>query len=261
MTGAQAELSDAAHIPCINRAGRNCGYWKAGKPDASPQRPVLSRSQECGVSPPAVGKILPHQQTERTTLNTGQTEFFNIPTNRKNHIAGFIELAKGRVLQGWKPSLVTFQFNQLPGGAKAFLSQARTEIVTLYRKLVPHVQRFPTTRMGALNVPILLSSADLPVFKHNKKSLAEVTINGGLHCHALILVPPNNRLRGDLETHFLQEQERYLRGSRLSSIHTVSINDGGLERAVGYALKGIGSGRLGYDDSFLVLPRALAELG
>ena len=135
----------------------------------------------------------------------------------------------------------------------------KKEIETVYRKLVPRVQRFPTTRVGSLHLPILLSCADLPVFKHNKKTLAEVTINEGLHHHGIILLPPNSRLKTDLSTHFASEQKRYLAYSHLVSIFAEPMDEN-LEKAVGYAFKGMASGRLGYDESFIVFPRALSEL-
>jgi len=185
---------------------------------------------------------------------------FNISTNRRRHVEGLVNLIEGRITQGWSPSFLTFQFEQLPGKAGAILQQMRTEIETIYRKLVCRVQRFPTTRLGSLNVPLLFSCADLPVHKHKKRTIAEVSVNGGLHHHGIILLPPTSRLRTDLASHFASDQERYLAGSRLSSIFVEPIEDN-LEKTVGYAFKGLVSGRLPYDESFVVFPRALTELG
>jgi hypothetical protein len=184
---------------------------------------------------------------------------FTVSTNRRRHVAGLVNLIEGRITQGWSPSFLTFQFEQLPGKAGAILHQMRTEIETIYRKLVCRVQRFPTTRLGSLNVPMLFSCADLPVPKHKKRTLAEVAVNGGLHHHGIVLLPPTSRLRTDLAAHFARDQERYLAGSRLSSIFAEPIEDN-LEKIVGYAFKGLVSGRLPYDDAFLVLPRSLSEL-
>jgi hypothetical protein len=110
-----------------------------------------------------------------------------------------------------------------------------------------------------MNLPILISAADLPVFKHQKKSLAEVSINNGVHHHGIIVMPPRSRLKTDLVTHFGHEQELYLRDTRLLSIYAEAVDDN-LEKAVGYALKGVTSRRMDYDDSFLIFPRALSEL-
>jgi hypothetical protein len=184
---------------------------------------------------------------------------FTVSTNRRRHVEGLVNLIEGRIDQRWSPSFLTFQFEQLPGKAGAILRQMRTEIETIYRKLVCRVQRFPTTRLGSLNVPLLFSCADLPVPKHKKRTIAEVAVNGGLHHHGIFLLPPTSRLRTDLASHFADDQARYLAGSRLSSIFAEPI-EGNLEKVVGYAFKGMVSGRLPYDDAFLVLPRSLSEL-
>ncbi len=184
---------------------------------------------------------------------------FDIPINRRKHIQGYVSFIKDRIFQEWVPTFLTFQFQQLPGKANAVLEQMKKDIETVYRKLVPRIQRFPTTRLGSQNVPIILSCADLPVFKRRKGSLADVSINDGLHHHGIALLPPKSRLKTDLVSHLAQEQGLYLRGSRLASIFAESIDEN-VERAVQYAFKGISSGRIDYDNAFLVFPRALSEL-
>jgi hypothetical protein len=137
----------------------------------------------------------------------------------------------------------------------------RKEIETLYRKLITCVQRFPTTKTGSLNVPaVLLACADLPVFKRTKACASQdVRINEGLHHHGVILLPPRSRLREGLVAHLEQQQQRYLAGTRLASIFAEPMTDN-LEKAIRYAFKTVESGRLDYDDSFVVLPRALSEV-
>jgi hypothetical protein len=87
----------------------------------------------------------------------------------------------------------------------------------------------------------------------------DVRINEGLHHHGVILLPPRSRLREGLVAHFEQQQQRYLAGSRLASIFAEPMTDN-LEKAIRYAFKAVESGRLDYDDSFVVLPRALSEV-
>jgi len=154
---------------------------------------------------------------------------FNIKANRRTHIEGLVKLIDGRIVQGWSPSLLTFQFRQLPERAGAILHQMKTEIEAVYRKLVCRVQRFPTTRVGSINVPILFACADFPIPKHKKKLMTEVTVNEGCHFHGVMLVPPTSRLKTDLASHFADERLRYLKASRLSSIYAEPIEDN-LER-------------------------------
>ena len=178
---------------------------------------------------------------------------------RKGHVKGFVEMIDERVRQGWHPHFLTLQFRQLPGKTRTVLDQMRNEVETLYRKIVSRVQRFPRTKLGSLNVPFLLGCADLPIPKHQKKTKAEVSINDGLHHHGILLLPPNSRLRTDLKAHFDQEQKLYRRDSLLSSIFTEPIDED-IERVVGYAFKGVVSGRLDYDEAVVVLPRSVTEL-
>jgi hypothetical protein len=136
----------------------------------------------------------------------------------------------------------------------------RKEIETLYRKLITCVQRTPTTKAGSLNGPGLWACADLPVFKRTKACASQdVRINAGLHHHGVILLPPRSRLRKGLIAHFEQQQQRYLAGTRLASVFAAPMTDN-LEKAIRYAFKAVESGSLDYDDSFVVLPRALSEV-
>jgi hypothetical protein len=136
----------------------------------------------------------------------------------------------------------------------------RKEIETLYRKLITCVQRYPTTKTGSLNVPVLMACADLAVFKRTKVCASQdVRINEGLHHHGVFLLPPRSRLREGLVAHFEQQQQRYLAGSRLASVFAEPMTEN-LDKAIRYAFKAVGSGRLDYDDSFVVLPRAVREV-
>ena len=54
-------------------------------------------------------------------------------------------------------------------------------------------------------------------------------------------------------------KENSLAGTRLASIFAEPMTDN-LEKAIRYAFKAVESGRLDYDDSFVVLPRALSEV-
>ena len=197
-------------------------------------------------------------QNYRSWMNytsTNNDGVLNTLHNRKSHVTGFVEMIDERVRIGWRPHFITLQFRQLPGKTKSVLDQMRIEVETLYRKLISRVQRFPRTKHGSLNVPFLLGCADLPISKRQKTSLAEVSINGGLHHHEILLLPPNSRLRTDLTTHFDQEQRLYRKDSLLSSIFTEPIDED-IERVVGYAFKGVVSGRLNYGDAVILLPRS-----
>jgi len=87
-----------------------------------------------------------------------------------------------------------------------------------------------------------------------------VLCNGGLHIHALVLMPPFNRLKGSVADHFREMRELYAgSGKSIQCVHVRPVveNHG---RVVGYVLKTVLNGRLSYDDAMLVLPRSRGEL-
>ncbi|MDR3489031.1 MAG: hypothetical protein P4M05_29525 [Bradyrhizobium sp.] len=101
---------------------------------------------------------------------------------------------------------------------------------------------------------------DLPVYKRDKASGPMVFCNGGLHIHALMLMPPTTRLKSSLADHFREKQEVYVASGR--SIQRIDVRpvveDPG--RVVDYVLKTVLNGRLSYDEAVLVLPRSRGEV-
>lgn len=180
---------------------------------------------------------------------------FDTAIARQRQVSGFVELFDTKVMDGWQPFFLTFKFRQLTGPQHAVLQQMRAAIQLFYRRLVTRVQRNPIK--GPL--PILMATADLPVRKHSKVSISEVTINDGLHQHGIMLIPCRSRLRENLVAHLVRMERQYLAGSQLSSIDAEPVTHN-LERVVQYALKAFQSGRLGYDECILWLPQARSEL-
>lgn len=182
---------------------------------------------------------------------------FDPKSNRLKHVAGFVEIIRRRMQEGWNPFFLTFQFRQLPGAQRAVLYQMRTGIELVYRRLITRVERNPIKNTDRL--PVLLACADAPVPKRSKKAISEVSVNDGLHQHGIILVPRQSRLREDLVSHLARHQARYRAGTQLESIHAEPVNDN-LERTVRYAFKAFERGRVDYDDAVLSLPRARSEI-
>jgi hypothetical protein len=64
-----------------------------------------------------------------------------------------------------------------------------------YPTLIKHVERWPMKPSRQCNLPRLIALPDFPVAKHSKKlSARDVTINDGLHVHA-IMIATGRRLR------------------------------------------------------------------
>jgi hypothetical protein len=58
-------------------------------------------------------------------------------------------------------------------------------------------------------LPVLIGAVDLPVYKRDKASGPMVLCNGGLHLHALMLMPPTSRLKESLADHFRDKRNLY----------------------------------------------------
>jgi hypothetical protein len=183
---------------------------------------------------------------------------YPVPINRQL-VQGYTQMVTDRIEQGCTCNLVTFLFSQLPGSRPAVISQMKDEIQRVYSTLVTRVHRKPRTASPD-ELPFLIAVADLPVYKHDRSSSPLVSCNGGLHFHALLLVPPASRLEERVDDHFQHNDGLYRRRQRtIQSIHIRPVTDC-YERVVDYVFKIVLRGRLSYDEALLVLPRAREEL-
>jgi hypothetical protein len=174
-------------------------------------------------------------------------------------VDGYTQLVTDRVRAGWSCNLVTFLFSQLPGPRTTVISRMKDEVHRVYSTLLTRVHRKPRTATTD-ELPVLIGVMDLPVHKHNKSSGPLVLCNGGLHVHALMLMPPVSRLKESLADHFREKPDLYTGlGSAIQRIDVRPVV-GDHERVVDYVLKTVLNGRLSYDDAVLVLPRSRGEL-
>jgi hypothetical protein len=178
---------------------------------------------------------------------------------KANLVDGYTQLVTDRVRAGWSCSLVTFLFSQLPGPRTAVISRMKDEVHRIYSTLLTRVHRKPRTA-STDELPVLIGAMDLPVYKRDRASGPLVHCNGGLHVHALLLMPPASRLKESLADHFWEKHELYAGSGRpIQRIHVRPVvEDHG--RVVDYVLKTVLNGRLSYDEAVLVLPRSRGEL-
>jgi hypothetical protein len=135
----------------------------------------------------------------------------------------------------------------------------KDEVHRVYSTLLTRVHRKPRTA-SVDELAVLVGALDLPVNKRDKACGPIVLLNGGLHVHALLLMPPVSRLKGSLVDHFLENPELYAGSGK--SIQRIDVrpvvSDHG--RVVDYVLKTVLNGRLSYDEAVLVLPRSRGEI-
>jgi hypothetical protein len=174
-------------------------------------------------------------------------------------VDGYTRLITDRVSDGWSCHLVTILFSQLPDQRSAVIDRMKDEVERVYSTLVTRVHRKPRTA-STDELPVLIGAIDLPVYKRVRSSSPLVICNGGLHFHALILVPPKSRLKVSLADHFQASRALYAGAGK--SIQRIDVRPvvENHRRVVDYVLKTILTGRLSYDEAMLVLPRARGEL-
>jgi len=135
----------------------------------------------------------------------------------------------------------------------------KDEVHRIYATLLTRVHRKPR-KASTDELPVLIGAMDLPVYKRDKASGPMVACNGGLHVHALMLIPPASRFKGSLPDHFREKQEQYVGPGRPALRIDVRPVVEDHRRVVDYVLKTVLNGRLSYDEAVLVLPRARGEL-
>jgi hypothetical protein len=170
-------------------------------------------------------------------------------------IAAYAEMVKQRLHSGWSAHLMSFLFNQLRGSPLEKNEQMKSEIGGVYSSFLTRLIRRPRARDA--NHPILLSAPDWPVPKNNKKTISEILINDGLHHHGILLIAPPDRhyrLKCPIDQHFHDLQDYYIRDGFLRSVDAKAFPLADAEAVTDYALKGLKTNRIDYDDALLVLP-------
>lgn len=171
---------------------------------------------------------------------------------------GYSLLASNRVAQGWSPLIVTMMFNRLHGRPEPILHQMLDEASRVYQTFVTRVVRRPLSLRSVSELPIMIAAPDFSVGKSDKP-VSQISLNDGLHLHAILLVPPRSRLAIPVEEHFRTHQALYVNDrSRLVTLDVRPIRDG-IELAAEYILKSVRRRRFSPDD-VLLLPRTLAEM-
>ena len=179
---------------------------------------------------------------------------------RLSFIHGCDQMVHERISQHWQPYFVNFMFNHIPGKHSTKKKIMADAVFRVYETLITNVVRKPKSPSWKQYCPFFIGCPDLPVAKSEKDLARNLNVNDGLHFNGCLLLPPENkcRLKGHLDDHFRNNQERYYRdGYPLDRLHATSIHEGSM---VDYMLKHFKRGNVSYDD-ILILPRVSSELG
>lgn len=135
------------------------------------------------------------------------------------------------------------------------------EVDRVYNRLLTRAIRSPSSTGKRARVPKLFAFAELPVPKREKTSLSAVSVNDGLHVHALLLFPWPCRLgkKPRLVAHLRERRRTYLGNhGKLRHVHVKPIKETP-ERVTDYITKGLCQ-PLPYEEAVLILPRSKTEL-
>lgn len=159
---------------------------------------------------------------------------------------------KDLVDQDYKPFFLSFMFHPTGFSPKEnFVPLAQGDIRRCYSRIATRFARRPNDIRERSKLPIMLVAPDLPVPKTEKSSIKDVSINDGLHFHAMFLQPPISRFKRKFHLWAKANHDQLIDETRIARLwvgRVVHTPDYMTE----YAFKTVGN-RLSMD-AILVLP-------
>ena len=184
-------------------------------------------------------------------------DYLDEKQSRLNLLNGYQQWVESYMHEGWKPYEISFMYHQLPGSTKSILEQMKQELHRVNSRLVTRFHRDPRSKIGFECIPRMMLFPDLPVYKHEKKSIQDVSINDGLHYGGIALTSPISRCQTSLDDHFTEDQEKYL-SKKLERSFVKPITHSH-NYVTDYVMKAIKNGRMSEED-IVILPRTISEL-
>jgi hypothetical protein len=173
------------------------------------------------------------------------------------HLKDIVEAYGHRVREfldiGWDGYLFQVMFHDLAGSREAKIIQMKQEVERVYKRLATRMVRKPNSPSWAGYLPIGLFVPELPVpkiRKSTKSTIADVSINDGLHMSGTVLGNRWGRVRRSLVDHFKKFKDHYVRG-RIRHIDVSPITHHP-EYVISYALKSLPRRDSSLDDVLLL---------
>ena len=171
-------------------------------------------------------------------------------------IIGSTQWMQTLVSRGWELYYVNFMFEPLRGPPATLAPKMRRAIHKFYGRFCTEFVHDGRANSQQERMPRLWLFPDLPVFKTQKVSIRDVTINGGLHYNGPLLIPPVSRFNECPIKHLKENQPKYARHG-IKRIHIMAGGD--IPGLADYAAKTIKNHRAD-PDAIIVLPRSVTEL-
>ena len=166
--------------------------------------------------------------------------------------------------QIWNGYIVTFMFNNIPGSFDHKCSVMENEIERVYATLIRYVVHNPRSSSQRKKLPKLFAFPDCSGKKMEPFRWEDIMINDGLHCHGIVLILIDTRLKVGLDL-FINEEENeetyrhFVKfGGPLRRIHIKPV-DRTPRKVAGYAFKSL-EWRIPDSNRMLILPKAVSEL-
>ena len=173
------------------------------------------------------------------------------------HVKAIVEAYGHRVREflemGWDGYLFSIMFHDLVGSRETKIIQMKQEVERVYNHVATRMVRNPRSPSWAGYLPIGLFVPDLPVPKRHegkKSTIADVSINEGLHMHGIVLGNRWGRVRESLTDHFKEFEDHYVNG-KIRQIHVRRITHNP-EYVVDYTLKSLRRRSASPDDVLLL---------
>jgi hypothetical protein len=206
-------------------------------------------------------------KSARMCNNHGEMETFHGSNNNRNsgeqpfnstrHLKAIVDAhaqwIMGFLDDGWDGYLFSVMFNNLPGKRTTKIMQMHQGIERLYNRLATRMVKKPRSPEWAGYLPIGIFIPDFPVPMYRKglkSTIADVSINDGMHMHGIVIGNKWGKMRIGLHEHFKSEMGQYLTDKlRHVDVQTITHDSG---YVVEYALKSLVK-RTASPDEVLVL--------
>jgi hypothetical protein len=196
-------------------------------------------------------------ENHKLTGNNRKMDTFFNNNQVQRLLQAYGKLVHDHMDQGWYGYFLSFMFSQIPGSDASRLVEMKEQLRWFYGRLAKaSVPKASSPKWNEF-LPKIVLAPDFPVTKRSKVRLKDVTINGGLHWHGLIVVNPlAPKMREPLDVHIRQNLGKYLVGSiREIDVKPITYTP---EYITGYGLKSLGN-RFSPDE-IVIFPRAVSEL-
>ena len=188
------------------------------------------------------------------TASTIECDYgFHSTAHLKVIVDAFGKWTKKYLDMGWDGYLFQVMFHDLAGSRETKIIQMKQEVERVYNHLATRMVRKPNSPSWAGYLPIGLFVPELPVpkkRKSKKSTIADVSINDGLHMSGIVLGNRWGRVRESLADHFRESEDHYVTG-KIRGIYVGRITHDP-EYTVEYALKSLPRRNSSPDDVLLL---------